>query len=84
VATIPADPLRRHKFEAKPVLGQRAKEIQPYGTLARYPLSLSDSARTQSGRSPESVARRYHVLARHVQEAPLAGLRAHFYSCTYS
>jgi starvation-inducible DNA-binding protein len=39
---------RPHKLEAQPLLGQRAKEIQPYGTLARYPLGLSDSARTAS------------------------------------
>src|SRR5689334_23747802 len=30
------------------MLGQRAKEIQPYGTLARYPLGLSDQTRTAS------------------------------------
>jgi starvation-inducible DNA-binding protein len=36
------------KLEAQPVLGQRSKEIQPYGTLARYPLTLSDRARTAS------------------------------------
>jgi starvation-inducible DNA-binding protein len=48
VAT-PPDPQRRHsKLEAQPVLGQRAKETQPFGTLARYPLGLSDSARAQS------------------------------------
>jgi starvation-inducible DNA-binding protein len=41
------DPIRR-KMEAQPILGQRAKEIQPYGTLARYPLGLSDAARTAS------------------------------------
>jgi len=35
-------------MEAQPVLGQRAKETQPYGTLARYPLGLSDSARKES------------------------------------
>jgi starvation-inducible DNA-binding protein len=37
-----------HKLEAQPVLGQRSKEIQPFGTLARYPLTLSDAARTAS------------------------------------
>jgi starvation-inducible DNA-binding protein len=36
------------KFEAQPVLGQRSKEIQTFGTLARYPLGLSDAARTAS------------------------------------
>lgn len=45
----PTDPLRRSgKLQAQPVLGQRAKETQPYGTLARYPLGLSDSTRTAS------------------------------------
>ncbi|HSU40864.1 MAG TPA: DNA starvation/stationary phase protection protein [Polyangiaceae bacterium] len=34
--------------EAQPVLGQRAKESQPYGTLMRYPLGLSDHARSSS------------------------------------
>jgi starvation-inducible DNA-binding protein len=30
---------------AQPIVGQRGKETQPYGTLARYPLGLSDQAR---------------------------------------
>lgn len=34
--------------EAQPILGQRAKEMQPYGTLTRYPLGLSDQARSSS------------------------------------
>jgi len=34
--------------EAQPILGQRAKETQPFGTLTRYPLGLSDQARTSS------------------------------------
>jgi len=44
------DPIRRHahKLEAQPVLGQRSREIQPFGTLARYPITLSDAARTAS------------------------------------
>jgi starvation-inducible DNA-binding protein len=33
---------------AQPLLGQRSREIQPYGTLARYPLALSDQARGAS------------------------------------
>jgi starvation-inducible DNA-binding protein len=32
--------------EAQPILGQRGNETQPFGTLARYPLGLSDQART--------------------------------------
>ena len=36
------------RSEAQPVFGQRSKEIQPYGTLTRYPLALSDKARTAS------------------------------------
>jgi starvation-inducible DNA-binding protein len=47
VASNP-DPVRRHKVAAQPLFGQRAKETQPYGTLARYPLTLSDSARSES------------------------------------
>jgi starvation-inducible DNA-binding protein len=47
------DPIRRHahqpsKMEAQPALGQRGREIQPFGTLARYPLTLSDTARQAS------------------------------------
>ena len=44
------DPIRRHahKLEAQPILGQRSKEIQPFGTLARYPITLSDAARMAS------------------------------------
>ena len=34
--------------EAQPILGQRAKETQPFGTLTRYPLGLSEQARTAS------------------------------------
>jgi starvation-inducible DNA-binding protein len=34
--------------EAQPIVGQRAKETQPFGTLTRYPLGLSDQARTAS------------------------------------
>src|ERR1044071_7308691 len=30
---------------AQPIVGQRGKETQPYGTLARYPLGLSDQVR---------------------------------------
>jgi starvation-inducible DNA-binding protein len=33
---------------AQPILGQRGPEIQPFGTLARYPLGLSDQARHAS------------------------------------
>jgi starvation-inducible DNA-binding protein len=33
---------------AEPLLGQRSRETQPYGTLARYPIALSDQARTAS------------------------------------
>jgi len=36
------------RLEAQPILGQRSKETQPYGTLARYPLALSDQARSAS------------------------------------
>jgi starvation-inducible DNA-binding protein len=34
--------------EAQPIMRQRSREMQPFGTLARYPLSLSDEARTAS------------------------------------
>jgi starvation-inducible DNA-binding protein len=34
--------------EAQPLLNQRGKVIQPYGTLVNYPLSLSDKARSTS------------------------------------
>jgi starvation-inducible DNA-binding protein len=39
---------RSHTMPAQPVLGQRSSETQPYGQLARYPLTLSDEARAQS------------------------------------
>jgi starvation-inducible DNA-binding protein len=40
---------RRPKpFEAQPILGQRSKETQAYGELARYPLGLSDQTRRAS------------------------------------
>jgi starvation-inducible DNA-binding protein len=34
--------------EAQPILGQRGKEIQPYGTLVYYPIDLSDEAKTEN------------------------------------
>jgi starvation-inducible DNA-binding protein len=34
--------------EAQPILHQRGKQIQPYGTLARYPLGLADDVRAAS------------------------------------
>jgi starvation-inducible DNA-binding protein len=36
------------KEEAQPVLGQRTRESQPYGTLVHYPLGLSDDVRARS------------------------------------
>jgi starvation-inducible DNA-binding protein len=33
---------------AEPLVGQRGKEIQPYGVLARYPLGLSEETRRAS------------------------------------
>ncbi|MCE9578047.1 MAG: DNA starvation/stationary phase protection protein [Deltaproteobacteria bacterium] len=38
----------KQPVEAQPILGQRGKEIQAYGTLTRYPLGLSDEARAVS------------------------------------
>lgn len=38
----------RLRSEAEPVVGQRSKETQQYGTLTRYPLGLSDLARSSS------------------------------------
>jgi len=38
----------KNTSEAQPIVGQRAKEIQPFGTLARYPLGLSDATRSAS------------------------------------
>lgn len=35
-------------LEAQPILHQRSRETQPFGTLARYPLGLSDEVRTAS------------------------------------
>jgi starvation-inducible DNA-binding protein len=34
--------------EAQPIIGQRAKESQAFGSLTRYPLGLSDQARKTS------------------------------------
>jgi starvation-inducible DNA-binding protein len=36
------------KLEAQPIMGQRSKEMQAYGTLARYPIGLTDQARAAS------------------------------------
>ncbi len=34
--------------EAQPILDQRSKEIQPYGTLVHYPIALADAAKKAS------------------------------------
>ena len=34
--------------EAQPILRQRSREMQPFGTLARYPLALADDVRAAS------------------------------------
>ncbi len=34
--------------EAQPIMRQRSRETQPFGTLTRYPLSLGDDARAAS------------------------------------
>ena len=39
---------KRPHSEAEPIVGQRGKITQPFGTLTRYPLGLSDDARTAS------------------------------------
>jgi starvation-inducible DNA-binding protein len=36
------------KNRAQPILNQRVKETQPFGTLTRYPLGLGDEARSTS------------------------------------
>lgn len=36
------------RSEAQPILHQRGKEIQPFGTLTRYPLGLGDDVRQAS------------------------------------
>jgi starvation-inducible DNA-binding protein len=38
----------RRLREAQPITQQRSREMQPFGTLARYPLSLGDDARAAS------------------------------------
>ncbi len=44
------DRSRRHlsTSPAEPIVGQRGAETQPFGTLTRYPLGLSDQARATS------------------------------------
>ena len=49
--TQPRQPAREQgskQPDAQPILHQRGKEIQPFGTLARYPLGLSDEVRRAS------------------------------------
>jgi starvation-inducible DNA-binding protein len=38
----------RNHLEAQPITGQRGREIQPFGSLTRYGLGLSDAARMTS------------------------------------
>jgi hypothetical protein len=59
----------------QPVLGQRAREIQPYGEMSRrLPVGLDEGVRRASVESVESNTRRHNRSAGHVQEASLAGL----------
>lgn len=39
---------KRSLLEAEPLIGQRGKITQPFGTLTRHPLGLSDDARAAS------------------------------------
>ena len=48
-SSIHSDKGRVHIAErAQPLLGQRAPEIQPYGTLAQYPIALDEHIRAAS------------------------------------
>src|SRR5260370_16684334 len=38
----------RRESKAQPVLNQRSRETQPFGTLTRYPLGLGDQTRAAS------------------------------------
>jgi starvation-inducible DNA-binding protein len=38
----------KNRAQAQPILNQRVKETQPFGTLTRYPLGLGDEARSTS------------------------------------
>jgi len=40
--------IAKKQAEAQPILNQRSKETQPFGTLTRYPLGLGDEARRTS------------------------------------
>jgi starvation-inducible DNA-binding protein len=44
----PAPAAGSKRSEAQPILHQRGAEIQPFGTLARYPLGLPDDVRQAS------------------------------------
>ncbi len=41
--------------EAQPITRQRSREMQPYGTLARYPLALPDDVRAASIKDLDQV-----------------------------
>ena len=44
----PARETSLKRSEAQPILHQRGRETQPYGTLTRYPLGLADEVRQVS------------------------------------
>ncbi len=48
MATKSNNAVDRHSVEAQPIMGQRSKVTQAFGTLTRYPLGLSDQARAAS------------------------------------
>ena len=54
--------LLKKAAEAQPIVGQRSAETQPYGTLTRYLIGLSDEVRTAS-------------VSEHVVDTPLVRAR---------
>jgi starvation-inducible DNA-binding protein len=48
MATASSPTAHQRLREAEPITRQRSREIQPFGALARYPLSLGDDARAAS------------------------------------
>jgi starvation-inducible DNA-binding protein len=55
MATASSPTAHQRLREAEPITRQRSREIQPFGTLARYPLSLGDDARAASAEALNHV-----------------------------
>jgi starvation-inducible DNA-binding protein len=66
---------------SKPVLHQNAREIQPYGKIAKLPIALDEKVCAASAENLNQILADTMTL-RDLYKAPLAGRRAYFLSAS--